>query len=382
MKKPTSLPEFVDLLQSYFGPDDDPRKYTETARYIEGVEFDQSKCSGCPQNCCTMTGPQAKHAWVTFAEDDLKAIYERYPDAPRIPKGRMRSGKDGRRYYYEDNAHCIFLGENNMCTVYEARPRWCRDWPNTDYFVHGFEDLEYSLAACPGASYTNPAIVLNSGGIDSLVTVAWLEANGRKPHSLFIDYGQPAAPKEEEAARGIARRYGGEFSKETISLELWKQFPFFFGDGHTSKFALNRWIPMRNFIFFGIAASYCDGLGIPAMALPWSGRQDKKGEPAANSFGDHPRFIDLLKKAFDQSSDLRWTDLRKLEVLTPLRNHTRLQTIQLGTRLGVPFAMAWSCERAGEKPCAECPKCVARKRSLAKREPSKRTAPRRRAVGR
>jgi 7-cyano-7-deazaguanine synthase len=369
MKAPRSLPEFVDLLETYFGPQDDPQKYTEWARYIEGVEFDQNACFGCPQNCCTMTGPEAENAWVTFAEDDLRAIYERYPDAPRIPKRKIRRGKDGREYYIEDKTQCVFLGENNLCTVYEARPRWCRDWPRTEYFLDGFEELEYTLAACPGATYANPAIVLNSGGIDSLVTVAWLAANGHKPHSLFIDYGQPAAVNEEAAARAISSHYGGEFSKETIRLDLWQRFPFFFGDTTGSKFALNRWIPMRNFIFFGIAASYCDGLGIPKMALPWNGRQDKKGEPSAGSFGDHPRFIELLAKSFDQASDLRWTDLRKLEMLTPLRNRTRRQTIGLGRRLEVPFALAWSCETAASEPCKACPKCLARFKAFAKSRP-------------
>jgi 7-cyano-7-deazaguanine synthase len=364
MKPPKSLPEFVNLLETYFGPQDDPQRYTETARYIEGVEFDQNACFGCPQNCCTMTGPEAHSAWVTFSEDDLRAIYERYPDAPHIPKSKMRRGKDGRIYYAEDKTQCVFLGDQNMCTVYEARPRWCRDWPRTEYFLRGFEDLEYTLAACPGATYANPAVVLNSGGIDSLVTIAWLKANGHKPHSVFIDYGQPAAAKEEAAARAIAQHYEGEFSKETIRLDLWQRFPFFFGDASNAKYALNRWIPMRNFIFFGIAASYCDGLGIPAMALGWSGRQNKKGEPTAGSFGDHPRFVDLLTKAFDQSSDLRWTDVRKLEVLTPLRNHNRRQTIQLGKKLGVPFELSWSCEAAGEKPCGACAKCLARSKAL------------------
>jgi len=372
MKPPRSLPEFVNLLETYFGPQDDPQKYIERARYIEGVEFDQSACFGCPQNCCTMSGPEAKNAWVTFAEDDLRAIYERYPDAPRIPKRKMRRGKDGREHYIEDKTQCVFLGENNLCTVYEARPRWCRDWPRTDFFLQGFDDLEYTLAACPGATYASPAVVLNSGGIDSLVTVAWLAANGHKPHSLFIDYGQPAAAKEEAAARAIASRYGGEFSKEAIRLDLWQRFPFFFGDTSGSKFAFNGWIPMRNFIFFGIAASYCDGLGIPKMALGWSGRQDKKGEPSAGSYGDHPRFIELLKKTFDQASDLRWTDLRKLEMLTPLRNRTRRQTIQLGRRLEVPFALAWSCEAGTSEPCKACPKCLARFKAFAKRAPSRR----------
>ncbi len=367
MKGPRSLPEFVDLLETYFGPQHDPQTYTETARYIEGVEFDGSKCLGCPQNCCTMSGPEAESAWVTFSHDDLHAIYARYPDAPRISKNKMQRGKDGRMYYVEDKTQCVFLGENNMCTVYEARPRWCRDWPKTEYFLNGFDDLEYTLAACPGASYANPAVVLNSGGLDSLVTVAWLAANGHKPHSLFIDYGQPAAANEEAAARAISCRYGGEFSKESVQLDLWQRFPFFFAGAAASKYELNRWIPMRNFIFFGIAASYCDGLGIPKLALPWSGRQNAKGEPTAGSFGDHPRFIDLLAKAFDQSSDLRWTDLRKLEVLTPLRNHTRLQTVQLGKRLGVSFELAWSCEVAGVKACGLCPKCVAREKALARR---------------
>jgi 7-cyano-7-deazaguanine synthase len=371
MKKPTSLPEFVDLLESYFGPTDDPQTYIETARYIEGVEFNQSKCFGCPQNCCTMTGPEAKSAWITFAEEDLQAIYARYPDAPRIPKRKMRRGKDGRRYYYEDKTRCAFLGADNLCTVYEARPRWCRDWPKTDYFLRGFEDLEYTLAACPGASYSSPVVVLNSGGIDSLVTIAWLKSQGHKPHSIFVDYGQPAAANEEAAALAISNHYDGELSKETVRLDLWKRFPFFFGDTSGSKYALNQWVPMRNFIFFGIAASYCDGLGIPRLALPWNGRQDRKGKPADNSFGDHPRFIELLAKAFDQSSDLRWTDLRKLDVLTPLRNHNRRQTVQLGKRLGVPFAISWSCEAAGEKPCWRCSKCVAREKTLSLGAPAK-----------
>ena len=51
------------------------------------------------------------------------------------------------------------------------------------------------------------AIVLLSGGLDSMACVHFYLKMGYEVSALFCDYGQPAAPQEREAAICIANYF-------------------------------------------------------------------------------------------------------------------------------------------------------------------------------
>ncbi len=286
------------MIDSLLGPDDDPKSAFHDLKKIEGLRFDGSKCATCPRNCCIVHDPDEQY--IAIREDELAAIYAAYPDAAKVRA--KEKGKDGRRYYTvsKKGARCAFLGDDLKCTVYSARPRYCRENPGNAYQIHGWDGVKYDLKRCPGTTYEKPVLCLNSGGIESLVLQAHLKAQGFTPYSLFIDYGQAARESERAAAQNIATYYGGKFYAERVALELWKEPPFF------QSSALNR-------VLFSIAQAYCDTLNIPRMGLGWE--EKRKG----------------------------------LKIMTPLLGKTKSGIIRMGKKYGAPFDLAFRSGSAGAK---------------------------------
>lgn len=85
--------------------------------------FSKTDCLACA-NCCKTTSP----------------IF--YPtDIDRLSRAlRMRPGDfiekylkvDEDRDYVLQSSPCPFLGEDNLCSVYDSRPKACREYPHTD----------------------------------------------------------------------------------------------------------------------------------------------------------------------------------------------------------------------------------------------------------
>jgi len=96
------------------------------ALFVEVHEavFADLDCRECG-NCCKSLGPKVNNR-----------------DIERIGKYiNMRAGKVRNNYLDvdEDNDFvfqsmpCPFLKEDNFCSIYEARPRACKEYPHTDY---------------------------------------------------------------------------------------------------------------------------------------------------------------------------------------------------------------------------------------------------------
>lgn len=202
----------------------------------------------------------------------------------------------------------------------------------------------------------NQCIVLNSGGLDSLVVLAYVISLGYKPLSLFINHGHISNSKESTASKQIAKYYNCPHFVESINLNIWHDHDFMLNG---SK-AHNPFIPMRNFILFSIAASYCDTMGIPNLGIGWDGIE-KNGKLYSNGWDTHSTFINMLRYAFNEGSRLNHVSGEQLNIISPLVNYTKSDTAKLGLSLDVPFELSWSCFSGKRRtPCGTCVKCISR----------------------
>jgi Fe-S-cluster containining protein len=101
----------------------DPRAVDDHFHQAHEEVFEELDCLACA-NCCKTTSP-------IFYQHDI----ERAAKALRMKPGdfvekylRIDEDKD----YVLQTAPCPFLDHENYCSIYEDRPKACREYPHTD----------------------------------------------------------------------------------------------------------------------------------------------------------------------------------------------------------------------------------------------------------
>lgn len=85
--------------------------------------FDCIDCLQCA-NCCKTTGP-------LFTNKDIERISAHLKLKPgTFSEQYLRIDEDND--YVLQNVPCAFLGADNYCSIYEVRPKACREYPHTD----------------------------------------------------------------------------------------------------------------------------------------------------------------------------------------------------------------------------------------------------------
>jgi len=163
----------------------------------------------------------------------------------------------------------------------------------------------------------------------------------------FEYYG--IARRELEAARRIAR--DAEIVEHRfVNLPDLKEA----GDIHAKTFGRMSptYIPMRNGIFYSLAASYAEEVGAGLIV----GGHNK--DDAATFADAAPPFFDQLNKTLLMGSPLLRE--KRTKIVLPLAARTKVQVVRLASSLGVPLGLTWSCHEDGEDHCWECDGCRAR----------------------
>jgi len=112
------------------------------------------------------------------------------------------------------------------------------------------------------------------------------------------------------------------------------------------------YIPQRNTIFYGIAASYAEEVGADAII----GGHNKE---------DLLIFEDTSDEYFERLQEAIWAAsgalrARKTVILRPMRNRTKPEVIRYAAALGVPLELTWSCHGEGVAHCWNCDGCRSR----------------------
>jgi Fe-S-cluster containining protein len=101
----------------------DSRKLDERVHALHEAVFEEINCLDCA-NCCRTLGPRITDADVQRMAASLRikpsALVERYLVV------------DDEGDFVFRSMPCPFLGSDNYCSVYDDRPRACREYPHTD----------------------------------------------------------------------------------------------------------------------------------------------------------------------------------------------------------------------------------------------------------
>ncbi|MEA1618872.1 7-cyano-7-deazaguanine synthase QueC [Erythrobacter sp. T5W1-R] len=208
------------------------------------------------------------------------------------------------------------------------------------------------------------AVVLLSGGLDSMVTAALAQERGFAVHALSVDYGQRHR-LELESARRIATRLGTARHVE-IALDL----RAFGGSALTDSIDVPKggvgedipvtYVPARNLVFLALTTAFAEASGardvfIGVNALDYSGYPDCRPEFIA-SFAETAR---LGTKAGVEGSPFT--------IHAPLQHMTKADIARECARLGLDPAWSWSCYDPTPEgtACGLCDSCRLRKKGFA-----------------
>ena len=202
------------------------------------------------------------------------------------------------------------------------------------------------------------AVVLVSGGLDSVTALAIAKDRGFDCHAISVDYGQ-RHHSELDAAKRVAEFAGVPLKILPLDLRV------IGGSALTDDIDVPEsestgipvtYVPARNTIMLSLALAQAEVLGaddifIGVNAVDYSGYPDCR-----------PEFI----AAFQQMARLATragVEGREMTIHTPLIDLTKAEIIQQGLDLGVDYSITVSCYQAdGEgQACGLCDSCRIRK---------------------
>ena len=207
------------------------------------------------------------------------------------------------------------------------------------------------------------AVVLVSGGLDSMISAASAKAAGYHILALSVDYNQ-RHQIELAAARRVAHALGAE---RYIVLPL--DLSAFGGSALTADIDVPKdgvqpgipvtYVPARNTIFLSLALGWAEAAGardlfIGVNALDYSGYPDCRPEFIAAFEG----LAEIATKAGVEGQPFK--------IHAPLQHMTKADIVREGARLGLDMGLSWSCydPAPGGLHCGLCDSCRLRSKGF------------------
>ncbi len=208
------------------------------------------------------------------------------------------------------------------------------------------------------------AVVLLSGGLDSMVAAGLAREEGFRLLALTIDYNQRHRIEIYSAVR-IAAALGAE---RHIILPL--DLTGFGGSALTAHIDVPKeglgneipvtYVPARNTIFLSLALGWAEAAAardifIGVNALDYSGYPDCR-----------PEFIEQFERLakFGTKAGVEGEHFR---VRAPLLSMSKADIAREASRLGLDTGLSWSCyePQPGGRPCGLCDSCRLRAKGFA-----------------
>ena len=219
------------------------------------------------------------------------------------------------------------------------------------------------------------AVVLLSGGLDSVTCLYWAKANYANVTAVSFNYGQRhntelnAAKKIAATAQvnhriidiDLAQLGGSALTDASLVVPDAKQTDF--SDNQHNESIPITYVPARNTIFLSYALALAEvtqskAIVIGVNAVDYSGYPDCR-----------PDYIEAFEKMANLATKAGVMG-NHLHIATPLLHLSKAEIIKLGVSLGVDYALTVSCYRADSegRACGHCDSCYLRQQGFLQAE--------------
>ena len=205
------------------------------------------------------------------------------------------------------------------------------------------------------------ALVLLSGGMDSVTALYWAHKHRQVVGAVSFDYGSKHNHREIGYATWHCSRLNIwhevvslPFINDLFASDLLKtggEIP----DGHYEEENMKRTVvPFRNGIMLAIACGLAESREAESLVI------------AAHS-GDHAIYPDCREPFMEaMAAAIREGTYARIDLLRPFIDTDKAGIAKLGDKLGVDFGKTWSCYKGGERHCGTCGTCVERREAFIK----------------
>ncbi len=219
------------------------------------------------------------------------------------------------------------------------------------------------------------AVVLLSGGLDSVTCLYWAKANYANVTAVSFNYGQRhnselnAAKKIAATAQvnhriigiDLAQLGGSALTDASLVVPDAKQTDF--SDNQHNDSIPITYVPARNTIFLSYALALAEvtqsnAIVIGVNAVDYSGYPDCR-----------PEYIEAFENMANLATKAGVMG-NHLHIATPLLHLSKAEIIKLGVSLGVDYALTVSCYRADSegRACGHCDSCYLRQQGFLQAE--------------
>ena len=202
------------------------------------------------------------------------------------------------------------------------------------------------------------AVVLFSGGIDSLTALLWARKNFHNIIAMIFNYSQKHSI-ETKMAEKIASSSGVKYQRIEFSLKnivnsalinKEKDIPESLSKAKDSYGIPFTYVPFRNGIFLSIAAAFAESRDMFNIVTGFN-LIDTPDYPDTTE-----EFTVKMEDAINQGTSASITN-KRFKIHTPLIKMSKREIIEFGLQLGADYSYSISCYRGNEIPCFKCPSC-------------------------
>jgi len=202
------------------------------------------------------------------------------------------------------------------------------------------------------------AVVLLSGGLDSMVCAGLAREAGFQVLALTVDYNQ-----RHRIELDAARRIAADLADQHIVLPL--DLSAFGGSALTADIAVPKggieegipvtYVPARNTVFLSLALAWAEAAGardlyVGVNALDYSGYPDCR-----------PEYLEAFERVAALATRAG-VEGRTLRILAPLLRLSKAEIIAAGHAAGLDYGLTHSCydPLPDGRPCTRCDSCLLR----------------------
>lgn len=202
------------------------------------------------------------------------------------------------------------------------------------------------------------ALVVLSGGLDSVTALYWAKKEYSEVQAVHFDYGSKHTVNETLCAIWHCNHLNVKMT--TIRLPLDQYFKSSLLQGqeeipegrYDEENMKSTVVPFRNGIMLAVAGGYAESIGYDCVIL-------------GNHAGDHTIYPDCREtfvSAFSQA--LKEGTWKGVELVSPFCKIRKEDIVQIGSSLGIDYSYTYSCYKGTATHCGVCGTCTERKEAF------------------